>query len=77
MGRLGYLIRTKSVHRSPAPPIYANDRADNVQLSTGMRFLDGNGTFPPSIRCISHIMTIYTRFDDSTTMDGDTDTIWI
>lgn len=43
-----------------APLLYANDGAKNVQLSTGMRFLDGNGAFPPSIRCISHIMKIYT-----------------
>ena len=59
--------KSESTHRSSlvprsflAPPLYADDGERNVQLSTGMRFFDGSGMFSPSIRCISHIMTIYT-----------------
>lgn len=49
------------VPRSPlAPPLYADGGEKNVPPSTVMRFFDGSGTFPPSIRHISHIMTIYT-----------------
>ena len=64
LGRLGHLIRNRNRFIVPcsflAPPLYADGGERNVQLSTGMRFFDGSGTFSSSIRYISHIMTIYT-----------------